>query len=218
MICIKRKPKILLCTEARITKEITYSEYNIDGYTAVVCHSQSRFTGGAIVYIQNSVKFKVFENIYQEKLIRCLSIEILDNSIKRIFAVIYRSPAFCFSDCREFFDEFLEKTIKLNKMNIIVGDINVNMNEINTSSRALNCLFDRHGLNLIVDFNTRVTNISQTLIDLVITNKPESVSCSTIPNEKITDHETIGIIIAKEKSEIVSHECVLSWTEYNSII
>lgn len=214
-MCFERKPKLCLCTEARLTSDIVYSEFKIDGYTPIVCHAQSRFTGGVIIYVKNTLKFKVIENIYKEKLMWCLAIELLDISLKGIFAVTYRSPAFNLNSCSEFFDEFLEKIVNLNKLNIIVGDININMNENSSSATSLKCLFNKHGLDLIVDFNTRVTNTSQTQIDYVVTNMKNRVSCKVIPSEKISDHETIGIIVKKESTEKVTYEYVLTWAGYN---
>lgn len=85
ILCANRKPKILFCSEARITNEIVQSEYKIDGYTPVVCHAQSRFTGGVIIYVNNSLKFKVIENIHKEKVMWCLSIELFDSAINGVY-------------------------------------------------------------------------------------------------------------------------------------
>lgn len=216
-MCHECDPKLLFCTEARITSDIVHSEYKIDGFTAIVCHAQSRFTGGVIVYVKNSLKVKVIENIYIEKLMWCLTIELLENPLNGIYSVIYRSPAYNLNDCYEFFDKFLENTVNLNKLNVIVGDININMNEINANSRSLNFLFDKHGIEQIVDFNTRVNNNSETLIDYVLTNNSQRVSCEILQSEKITDHETITIKIEGEKTETHSYGHVLSWSNYNKI-
>lgn len=50
-LCKSLKPKIVFCSEARITHEINENEYAIDGYKTIVCHSHSRATDGVVAYI-----------------------------------------------------------------------------------------------------------------------------------------------------------------------
>lgn len=145
----------------------------------------------------------------------CLAIELFECSINGVYSVIYRSPASNLNECIDFIDVFFEKTIKLNKLNVVTGDMNVNMNEPNTNTRALTYIFEKHGLNLIVNFNTRITNTSQTLIDYVLTNDKERVRCRSIGYENISDHETISIEIDKDTVNTASYDNVLSWSEYN---
>lgn len=215
VLCADRKPKVLFCSEARITEDIVYSEYKIENYTPIVCYAQSRFTGGVVIYVNNELKFKVIENCHEEKQMWCLAIELFDSAINGMYSVMYRSPAANINECFEFTDKFLEKTINPNKLNVVTGDININMNDLNTNSRALLYLFEKHGLSLIVNFDTRVTNTSQTLIDYVLTNNKEKVSCKPIEHENISDHKTISIEIAKNEVSTASYENVLSWSMYN---
>lgn len=215
MLCFQRQPSLVFCTEARITEDICDNEYFIDGYNSIVCFAQSRFTGGVVIYVKKNLKYKVIANSFIEKLMWCLSIELLGCTMRGIYSVIYRSPAYNFNLSSELFDSFLEKTVKLNKLNIITGDVNVDMNVTNNNTRCINSLLNKHGLKLIVNFNTRVTNESQTLIDYVITNESDRVKCKPLPCDIISDHETIDIVIFRQNYFIGSDEYVMSWNEYS---
>lgn len=57
LLCTNLKPKILACSEARISNDIDECEYDIPGYKVIVCHSVSRHTGGVVIYIQSNIKF-----------------------------------------------------------------------------------------------------------------------------------------------------------------
>lgn len=214
-LCFERKPSLVLCAEARITQDISDSEYAIDGYNVVVCESQSRFTGGVAIYIRKTLKYKVIVNNFVEKLIWTLAIELIDCEIHGIFAVFYRSPAQNLNLSCEFFDQFLEQIINLNKVNVIAGDMNVDLNVTNNNTRSINSLLAKHDMNLCVNFDTRITNETQTLIDYVLSNDCDKVSCKPLPCDIISDHETIDIMISNRNNISGSPEVVLSWSMYN---
>lgn len=114
------------------------------------------------------------------------------------------------------FDEFLSKTVNQNKLNICVGDLNLNMNENSKSVSQFKSICDMHGVFYISDFFTRITNNSQTKIDVILTNDTDRVKCNTIPNEKISDHETIKIDIShEEKRDFSKKQIVISWKNYS---
>lgn len=215
VLCYERKPSLVLCAETRITEDICDSEYSVDGYNCIVCPAQTRFTGGVVMYVKKPIKFKVISNCNVEKLIWCLSIELFDCAIKGVYSVIYRSPAYNFFESAEFLDLFFDQTINLNKMNIVAGDFNIDINASNVNTRRISSLVNKYGLEIIVNFNTRTTNETQSLIDYVLTNYCDIVSCKPLPCDMISDHETIDIIISKQMPVLGAYKMVLSWSVYS---
>lgn len=205
----------MFCTEARLTNDICEKEYEIDGYNAVVCLSQSRFTGGVVIYVKKTLKYKVIENASLEKMLWYLTIEIFDCEINGVYSVLYRSPAHIFALTYAHLDAFFEKIVRLNKLNVITCDMNVDMNLSSNNTRYINDLLEKHGIKQIVKFATRHTNETQTLIDYVITNSNDRVSCKPLSSENITDHETIEIKITINTCEKGTPERVLSWSNYD---
>lgn len=112
-------------------------------------------------------------------------------------------------------NEFIETTININKLNIIVGDINFDFSKQNPRILAMNRMFETCGLTIISNFFTRVTNESKTQIDLVLTNKPDLLACQIENSERISDHETISICFKNDLKITEVHETFLSWKNYS---
>lgn len=100
-------------------------------------------------------------------------------------------------------------------MCIIVGDMNIDLNTISNSATQINELIAGHDFKQMVDFNTRITNESETLIDYVITNRADRLKCNPLNRERISDHETIEILISKVGGEDIGNKQVLSWSNYD---
>lgn len=216
LICKKLNPLIVFCSEARVTDEIS-DEIKIDGYNVFICTSKSRFTGGIAIYVKNNIKVKtVFMNSI-DKTLWCLAIEIINSQLNGIFSCFYRANNAKSKLFEDSFDEFLAKTIDQNKLCICVGDLNLNMNEKTTSVKQFTDTYEMHGLKYVSDFFTRIAQNSKTKIDVVLTNANERVNCQALPNEKITDHETIRINVANAEKIIYKKQTVISWKNYNKI-
>lgn len=92
LLCKNFRPTILACSEARITSEINECEYSIGDYETVVCHSNSRHTGGCVIYIRNDMKFRVIHNDVINDHLWYVSIEFWQHGISSLTHVFYRSP------------------------------------------------------------------------------------------------------------------------------
>lgn len=92
LLATKLKPNIIMCSEARLTKEIAGSEYQISGYNCIECYSENRHTGGVTMYITKDIKHKIIQNTAIDKILWFLSVEIWDSGINGIYSVFYRSP------------------------------------------------------------------------------------------------------------------------------
>lgn len=76
-------------------------------------------------------------------------------------------------------------------MCLMVGDFNINMAKNTTYSIKLNEIIINSGQTQIVDYYTRVTLHTKTIIDLIITNNIEFKSAPL--KDQISDHKTIEI-------------------------
>lgn len=82
----KIKPFIIFCSEARVTNEIS-DEIKIDGYNEIICASNSRFTGGVVIYARNNLKLKIICTNAIENTLWYLTIEIIDSHVNGIYSV-----------------------------------------------------------------------------------------------------------------------------------
>lgn len=113
-------------------------------------------------------------------------------------------------------DKFLDHTIKLNKLNLCIGDININLKKKSSKEAQANQIFEKHGLIHCMNDYTRITQNTKSQIDVVLSNLPNKVTCEKIQEEMISDHETIQIKINCDiNKENTKPQEVLSWKQYN---
>lgn len=139
LLCKKFEPIICACSEARITNEMMNSEYNIDGYNAIECFSQSRNTGGVIMYIRNECSFKIIRNENVLNILWCLTIEMIEPYRGYLFSVFYISPNKNIKKKTAIknFDDLLESIVNLNKVNVIMGDLNFDISKSNPNTTKI---------------------------------------------------------------------------------
>ena len=75
----------------------------------------------------------------------------------------------------------------------LLGDLNCNLlsDTPSTNTSELLNIFTTYNLNQLITDPTRVTNNSQTLIDLCVTNTPDKVRASGVLSFGISDHSLV---------------------------
>ena len=91
----------------------------------------------------------------------------------------------------ETFDKQLSNIIRENKEVIIVGDINFNYLD-ESNGKQFKELLSLNGFVQAVNGPTRITPNSETLIDVILTSKPENVCDIKIIPTAISDHDAVG--------------------------
>lgn len=218
-LCKRFNVSILCCTEARIDDSERQYSFEIDGYQAIVCYSFSRHTGGVVMYIKDGLNIKVSPYI-STPYIWCLAIEITNSDVDGVYGGIYRNKDTKLSIVSEglkMLDDFLSDNLRTNsqiekKRHIFMGDINIDFKDSSRHrnlARRADDIFRKHNLEhvLDVDIPTRIEGRSATHIDVVVSNCEESdVICEIVKDEKISDHETIGIRLKRRTSVTVNNQ------------
>ena len=78
----------------------------------------------------------------------------------------------------------------------LLGDLNCNLlsDTPSTNTSGLLNIFTTYNLNQLITEPTRVTNNSQTLIDLCVTNTPDKVRASCVLSIGISDHSLVYLV------------------------
>ena len=177
--------------ETFLSNVVSDNEIDIHGYSIFRRDRQS-LGGGLIIYYKNNINC-----------IRRLDLEN-DNSelmwleVKQpgqssfLLCYCYRPP----SEAREWIDQFeacVEKSLLENKETLVLGDVNYNI--LDETPYVKPWLRMITGLNLkqVINFPTRVTSNTKTLIDHVYTNTPENIVETTVPCYSISDHYPVCI-------------------------
>jgi len=212
-MCMKRKPKILMLAETHVTDDILNSEINIENYDLIRCNSNSRHTGGVVMYVDNKLKWKVLLNeSFSKTWILTIAVDDVDYGGR--FTVLYKSPKEKINTFLEFLDKKLEILNDNEHKNIILGDINIDVRKKNKNAKKYIDILSQHNVKQIINEPTRVTDSTQTIIDHLITNI-ETIQWQ-INKDSVSDHFMIEI---RSINEIMMHEInnksVNSWKNYS---
>ena len=175
-----------MLTETCLTAEIEESEIGVVGYKHVICNSHSRHTGGVLLYIKKGLRYQVINTSNSSNSIWFVKMYVWMNEEKWTLVVFYRSPSSSVSDFLTFFSFFME-----NEKNILIaGDFNVDLlTKDRNIERMLEILNDQ-GLSQIVNQPTRIADVSETLIDYIVTNRDlkSQININMNANDKKMDH------------------------------
>lgn len=192
-----RKQNILLLSETHLTDKILNREVGIRNYEIIRADSNSRHTGGVAIYIQKNLNYKIKSNEKLDSNTWILSIEVTEHkTLNGQYTVVYHSPSSSDAEFLKFFSEWMENNNNEEKSHIICGDFNIDMSTTSNKTlykNKLNEIIHKNGMTQKIDKYTRITQNTQTMIDLVITNT-NNIQCEISDKDNISDHATINII------------------------
>jgi exonuclease III len=195
---------IFAINETRLDSTITDNMIHIDGYD-VVRKDRARNGGGVCIYLRNSINYKVRSDLVPDQLeVVCLEI-MKPNSQPFILFTVYRPPS-ASQDFFTHFESFIKSIDDEMKETIILGDLNCDLKKENydAPTKKLTSVYEMYQMSQLIEEATRVTIQTATLIDHVVTNRPEKISCSGVIHTGMSDHSLIFAIrkinnVKKEK-------------------
>ena len=82
-----------------------------------------------------------------------------------------------------------------NKESIIIGDINCDIDTpLDNNTRHLSCVLNSFHYNQLIKEPTRTTSTTSTIIDHIMSNRPDVVSSSCVKPCGISDHDVLYLI------------------------
>ncbi|CAB3985461.1 Hypothetical predicted protein [Paramuricea clavata] len=186
---------ILAVCEMHLSKKIGNRQLQVDGYRTIQRDCpDGRRGGGMVVFVLKTLTAVHLKHLDHEK-IEAIWLRIVTKSSSVTIGSFYRSP-----DNMAFFEDIvipLEKAWYKYKNLVLVGDFNVNFSktahghELRLQEKLMSALvqFDCSVINK--DF-TRVTPTTETMIDLIITNKADLVENIKTADTGISDHNLVS--------------------------
>lgn len=188
------KPDFVIFSETHLTIDVNDEETQLEGYKQYTTLSNSTRTGGVTIYFSKRWNVrKVAEKVIESK-IWITAYMVKRNNNEFIVTAIYRSPSSAEVEFLESFEEILDDISEMNCDIVIAGDFNIDWSKESFYKNKLKCLLDDNGLKQVMKDFTRITENSKTLIDYIISNN-QNISAEINIANKISDHETIDIII-----------------------
>lgn len=167
--------------------------YHIEGYNFVNRNRTKGIGGGVGCYIKENINWKRRHDLETEN-IESLWIEILVTKSKSfLIATFYRPPInskHLPNDFNKNFNDLLTKASAENKEILILGDFNVDYLK-DDNNKVIKETFKLHGFTQLIKHATRITKDSETLIDLIATNKPLVISRTEVLPTAISDHDMV---------------------------
>jgi hypothetical protein len=193
------KPKMLFISEARVTNEINDAEIEISNYRVYRCDSFTRRTGGVIVYVQVRINCEIISSV-NRGYSWFMALKVIQGYNKGIYGVLYKSPKEKDNIFLQYFEEWCDSIILTHRLNLIMGDFNINVKVKDKTCKELLELGKKYKLKQIIDKYTRETLNSKSIIDLVFTNIKE-IKFFVDNVNLISDHNIIGINLLNDNKK-----------------
>lgn len=210
---------LIFVSEARIPEDIRDNEINIKNYNVYRTNSESKRTGGVVMYVRKDISVKSVDRLSVESNFWLLALTVTINDWNGIVACVYRSPScrgeqenMFINDFIKWCDDRIDETDNI----VICGDFNINWLKDSAAKKKLCEGLNDLNLLQIVKQPTRITESSTTLIDFCITND-KSFAVDIRSDLNISDHETFIIKSNKIIKRHVTEKIMYSMKNYDSI-
>lgn len=190
-------PSIFCVSESWLTDSIPSDHVAIPDYKTYRADRSTR-GGGLLIYVHNglkSVKIDLIPGLKYPGFEQLWVLITLPNKTKLVVAVVYRPkevPVQCMSD--------LDMMIRHTQLNIadntlITGDFNIDVLPNATPCTAFSNLLNDLSLVQLIDKPTRITDNSESCIDLIVVNNNSSVVSADVIECSLSDHFAISCVL-----------------------
>ena len=195
-----KKPSIFCVTEHHLNNDQA-KLIKIPGYSVgnMFCR-KTKNKGGAGIFIKDNIHFKPIDvtSFCMEGDIELTAVEIDDSNLNVM--TVYRPPSGNFSTFTRYFHDALKKlSTKEDKVILVCGDFNVNLNEtLDCHQKRLKTdflkLIKQFNLECTVKEDTRVTERSSTLIDNILIDVNRVKAKTKVFETGLSDHKAQEIV------------------------
>ena len=188
----ERKSDIITISESWLNTTVKSAEVNVDEYKLYRLDRLHKRGGGVCAYVRNELKAKMLSELsyISEQNFHQLWLTVQCNKMKSlVVCVTYRPDDSPVSSFEEILKPNYIQAILLNKPIVILGDLNCDgLKPSSTESRALQCFSDELNLSQLIKSPTRITETTETLLDVILVSAPKLVRKSGVINAPISDH------------------------------
>lgn len=199
-------PAIILLSESRTTSVIDNFELEIADYSLIRCDSNSRHTGGIVIYVRKDLNYTNGKTYVQEGNYWCKFVSVNYGSIKWIIGSLYHSPSGSHAAFIDQMENICEEVLCKNSRVVLAGDFNLDFLSDEFYVKKIKDLFHSYGICQKVETYTRITNTSKTLIDYVLTNI-DNLQAFVMDEPKLTDHSVITVKCFNFERSAMARKC-----------
>jgi hypothetical protein len=180
---------IVALSETWLTKDTNSQTVSFDGYTLFRKDRQNR-GGGVGMYVTSTIRCSTFDvNFINDDTFEYLLLELNLARVRVLIASFYRPPNYNLINFCDNLESLMLNVFPAFDEVICLGDFNVDFSK---SPNLLERLFDGYNFLQLINEPTRITENSQTLIDLILVSNINFVtSTKIIHTHNISDHAMV---------------------------
>ena len=184
---------VIAVTETWLKPAITDAELRIPNYTITRHDRTAKSGGGTALYIRDGLPYRTRADLQND--IETCWIEIIRPNTKSLFICsVYKPPNFNIENFIEKLENDISKIQEKAEV-MLLGDLNVDYNQRSTAKSRLQTFVRTFSFEQLITSATRITQSSQSIIDLIFVNNVHRVVESGVFPLDISDHSLIFCVI-----------------------
>ena len=190
------KIDVLTMSETWLNSSVTNGEIAIDDYKIFRQDRLHKKGGGVCAFVKKVLKVTIINELtnISESNFQQLWIKLQNKKMKTIIiCVIYRPPDCPLNCIQDDLGQNYVRALSMNKPIFILGDMNCNLLKDCPEKRAITDLCNDLNLKQIIKEPTRITDTSQSLIDVILVSTEAVVLESGVLDSAISDHFPIYV-------------------------
>ena len=210
---IKLVPSVIGLSETWLTEQNS-DLYSIDDYNFVSKNRTNKRGGGVGLFVRSSLDHTMMKDhsVFIEGVMETVFVKIkLTTTKSLIVGNVYRPPNSDYSMFSATLESLLEEILRDNKYVYLMGDFNLDLKQYGKKLKDIDAFYDTmssFGLEPLIHTETRVTNVSKTLIDNIFTNEIENVKMSGTIVSDVSDHFPVFSVSNRKGSSLIEMEPV----------
>ena len=191
-VVVKKYSIDILCiSESWLQDTITDGDVAIEDFSIVRRDRRNRTRGGGggvAIYVKNGIMYSRRNDIITDPDLESVWLEVKTSCQPILVCCMYRAPGSLSIVYDHIIDTF-ENASKKDEHMVILGDLNhdylSNQGEPNNKIVIIESLF---GMKQLIEEPTRITTKSSTLLDIILTNRPNKHDSSGVQKVTMSDH------------------------------
>lgn len=194
--------QVFFLTETKIDATYPTAQFKISGYD-IYRNDRTKGGGGIMAFVSARTPSKKLAPHRKFSTIEPLIVEAKFGKHDVVVVGIYRPPKSIGEQYYLRLEEELNDICTFAQLQkqfvIVLGDLNLDrLRPERREGKILLDLEDIHGYSCLIDKPTRITDHSQTLLDIFLTNKPDLFQGCDVFNPELSDHALVyGILKIK---------------------
>ena len=194
----------LCVSETWLNKNTPKDRFYLNNFNIFRADRKNKRGGGVAIFLRKQYQAKIIKTPCDKEIPELLWVEVTVGKKKLALGVLYKPPKIPYTVFVNLYECLIGIYAKYEDT-LLVGDFNINFSDLQSPGTKflLDSFIEPFSLKQIVDKPTRITDKSQTLIDLALVSKPNNVLFSGVCDVPgISDHCLTYCVYSLKKEKL----------------